>query len=686
MSVTSTLAMAFLLQTGSLPAADSASARIDSAGTARALAHAYVADFLSQWRSAWLATATAQSDTVRDEHFRTFAFARRGLPVDAPPDSLLATRLVAVHCHLDGGSDLWTILPFARRIQIIGTRESAHGVCPLWRLDKASADGDESLDLDAALDPMWRAHITQSRAQLLTLLDSLAAIAPADDFIVGQRVRFAVQLGDTTRIAASVEGCRGTAWWCTALAGYVLGARRPLMADSLFALAEARMPPAARCAWQDASVLLPPSARTEYVALDCDARERATARLWWLADPLHGTPGNSRLTEHRGRLVRVLLHAALDQDERYDWRRTHGGGALREALVRYGWPSFAWWAGTRTDTSHSAYLTGVGAPPTRPYATFEYNRDRLHLVPAWRAIADPFTAEPSDLSVAAAPADPRSTWWPSEHAALDRPLCELADQQVAVLRRQRTVLVAAAAPLACQVSPSEAGGRMTASLVLSSSPDDFTIAARRTGEMGSTVALAGEIVPRPLILSLEIVPADASTSPALRMRMGLMPPAALSVMRPGSLAISAPLLFTADAKNTPPTDADGAIARMLGSLRLTGRRAIGVYWETYNAAPSDSLDVGVRIERAVDVGPLRKLAGALGLVGEARAPTAVKWRESAVPAEPAGSGAPPVPIRPRAIVLDISALKPGDYWVQVEVSKPGGTRLTSRRLVTVVTR
>lgn len=682
-----TLLTAVLLLQSAAPVGNTDAARSEAPISAHTLARETVTDFLAQWRSAWLASASERGDTVRTDDWKTFAFATRGLPTDAPPDSVLATRIVAVHCHLDGGADLVTVLPFARRMQMIGTRESAHGVCPMWRVRPGSSESDEATDPDAALTPVWRSHVAHARLALVARLDTLSEAAPADDFIAGQRVRFTLALGDTARSSIAVAACRGTPWWCTALAGYAAHvSHQASQADSLFAVAESQMPPDVRCRWQDASVLLSPSARTEYAALGCDDRARIAMRLWWLADPLYTTPGNERLAEHRARLMAILLHSALEQDERYDWRHARGGGALREALVRYGWPSFAWWPGTRTDTSHTSYLARIGAASTRPYATFEYERNRVHLVPSWAAIADPYGAEPTDLSVAVPPQNPRSAWWPSEHVRLDRPLCELADEQVAVLRRQRTVLIAAAAPLACQIAPADAGGSMTGALVVSPEPGESTMLAHTPGAVDKTLRLAGEFVARPVVLSLEAVPRGASTGPAMRMRMGVTPPASLAVMKTGSLAISAPLLFAAEASDVPPRDADGAIARMLGSVRLAGRRAVGVYWEAYNVAPSDSLTVRVRVERVKDVGPFRKLAGALGLVGEARA-TAVQWREGAIaPTDNSINGAKEVPIRPRAVVLDISTLAAGDYWIQIEVQRPGGAALTSRRLIEVVSR
>ena len=72
-------------------------------------------------------------------------------------------------------------------------------------------------------------------------------------------------------------------------------------------------------------------------------------------------------------------------------------------------------------------------------ATAEYPQDRLHLVPAWSAVDDPFHA-PADAWQINMPAltgdeEPAAQWWPAEHYARSAGgIAQLSDQTV-MLRR-----------------------------------------------------------------------------------------------------------------------------------------------------------------------------------------------------------------------------------------------------------
>jgi hypothetical protein len=667
-----------------------------SAAPEREFAAQVVRDFLAQWRNAWMASATERGDGISATQLRAFMAASVGVAAASgatTPDSVLATRMVAVHCHVNGSydSDRLVFLRFAKPVAVIQAGQTPHGVCPFWRMSDVDPPGDELIDIDAALTDTWRRSISASRRQLVAILDSLAHVAPQDDFIAGQRLRFALALDDSSRTLAAVRECAGTPWWCVSLAG--LAASRLghwSTADSVFAVAEAMMSPEARCAWLDVGSLLPASSRREYVAMPCARRLTVGERLWWLADPLMSTEGNSRRVVHRARLMLVLLHAALAEDERYHWAPDAGGAVLREVIIRYGWPSAAWWPGAATDSGHSIYLREIGTSATRPYSSFEYGRNRVHLLPSWRALSDPFSAPSTELTAARPPADLRSTWWPSEHAAIPEELCELGDAQVAILRRQTSIRVASAFPVRCSGVPATVAQAYTAAIVLSPGPDAPSVIGRSQAMAGGVARVTVESDARPVVVSLEAVGAVAHGAPAMRMRFGALLPADLSVMRRGSIAISMPLLFDGSGERPDdpgstrsvrdvPQEADAAIARMLGSQRIGRLKQLGIFWETYNVATSDSLEVRVDIERAGAVEPWRRLANSLGIVDDARSATSVAWREFQAPTT-MGSGRDAVPIRPRGIVMDVSTLKPGDYWVRVVVGRPNERPISSQRL------
>src|ERR671922_293322 len=95
---------------------------------------------------------------------------------------------------------------------------------------------------------------------------ALAARLPAqreatDDWIRGQRVRYALEARDAAAARALVAECGGTAWWCDALAGLVWHAEgEEARAARAFAAALRAMPDSLRCAWLDARAWLPPRA------------------------------------------------------------------------------------------------------------------------------------------------------------------------------------------------------------------------------------------------------------------------------------------------------------------------------------------------------------------------------------------------------------------------------------------
>ena len=94
--------------------------------------------------------------------------------------------------------------------------------------------------------------IVARRALLISLFDSLSAIHPGDDWIVGMAVHYRIESGDVAGADSAARTCRATAWWCAALTGYAAQARgNAAAADSAFSIALATMPEAQRCQWTD---------------------------------------------------------------------------------------------------------------------------------------------------------------------------------------------------------------------------------------------------------------------------------------------------------------------------------------------------------------------------------------------------------------------------------------------------
>ncbi len=213
-------------------------------------------------------------------------------------------------------------------------------------------DGDS--DRDFAPEP---ASIDEARSQLLTSLDSLAALIPGDAWLHGQRVRYRIEAGrldDAAHVAAS---CRvAEPWPCAALAGLVEHLRGHT--------------PAATAAFQDALDSMPRDVRIRWLDLDplLDRELRAwlddqgdslvaAQRIWTLADPLFLAPGNDRWNGHMGRWAYAMSSEDTRTPHQLRW-----GSDLEEVVVRYGWP-VAWersWP--QGGGSSSAAVIGRDAP------------------------------------------------------------------------------------------------------------------------------------------------------------------------------------------------------------------------------------------------------------------------------------------------------------------------------------
>jgi hypothetical protein len=423
--------------------------------------------------------------------------------------------------------------------------------------------------------------------------------------------------------------------------------------------------------------------------MTCARRDTLSARALWLAAPLFIAPANERRVEQFVRSTLLVLRTALRQDERYDWNYGVGSDARAEMIRRYGWPTLIAWGGGALDHEHSGYLNHSGSLPNDPYTTYEYSPGRVHLVPAWSAILQPFKARADAWALVETPgADGRlaplsAPWWPVEHFDLPYPLVQLRQPQVAVFRRQDAVVLATATDL--DATPLRRGPSDTipeVTLVVSDSPNAIQRVARAPGVVGETAVLWGEMTSRPVVAGVEFL-AD-SHYPAARTRFGVTPPQALSAMKPGEVGISdAALLEPPVGDGAAPNEIGEALKHMLGSTRLEhGSGRLAVYWETYGFLPSDTVEVAVWIERYTPQGILRNLRIMLDVSQDLNTPVAITWKEPQ-PDHSARVTSGRVPIIARSIVLDVSKLPAGDYWLDVAVKKAGQQPVRTRTTFTV---
>lgn len=619
-----------------------------------------VLHFLATWRSAWLESVGWSS------HDNT------------------GIRLRDVHCHWDGsygtrgygnyipGGSVAHGGPPPPSLIHHGSRRS---MCPDWFPTDERKPADERLDRDVSLSSLQRERARSARALLLDSLAYFDERRPGDAWITGQRVRFLIDQGDVKAAIGVARACTAVRVWCAQITGYAYHrAGDYRRADSAFDAASALMKPDKRCEWTSVSLLLDHDSRSAYEHLNCDERVAANEKLWWAATPLFSDSTDDRRSEDFARKVLVQLHSALPWDERYDWRGYHGGEAVGEMLERYGWPAFSQFGGLQEERDHAGWMNFYDSTRT---ATAEYPQDRLHLIPKWRAVADPFhsTADTWQINMPQINNDdePAAQWWPDEHYARDAGgIVQLPDQTV-MLRRDSDVLLVTASELKGAVRELREQSA-TGVLVRTTGPRRIELLPHQTYVNNSGIILTGRISLQPAVVGTELVAARKGDLSA-RTRFGIVPPAPLSAFGPGETAISDPVLI--GSSEQIPTSPDDALQRTLGSTRVTGEK-LGVYWESYGFAPEDSMDVAVVITRHEQIGKIRRLGMFLRLAQDPNGSVAVRWKE---PQTGHNTWLIPgvVPIQARSIQLDLSQVEPGHYIVQVMVGKRGATPISSSR-------
>jgi hypothetical protein len=226
---------------------------------------------------------------------------------------------------------------------------------------------------------------------------------------------------------------------------------------------------------------------------------------------------------------------------------------------------------------------------------------------------------------------------------------------------------------------------MSFALVASATPDSVTRVADVRGVVGAPVVASGAVGPAPVVVGLESPPATRGGRPrALRTRFGVIPEAPLSALAPGAVAVSNPIILQARPDGEEPaTIPDSALRQMAGTHEVGQIGRIGVYWETYGIAPTDSIEVAVWIERYSRQSIVRRFGAALNLATDLNTPVAYTWREP-TPGRAVHVIDGPVPIVSRSIAVDVSNLSPGEYYLDVAVRKIGGAEPARGRTRIVV--
>jgi hypothetical protein len=518
------------------------------------------------------------------------------------------------------------------------------------------------------------------------LADGARAL-PGDAWIAGQRVRFALDQSDTAQAMAAAVDCRADKWWCSALSGYVSWVRGRLAeSDSTFLAALDQTPARMRCNWTDHAMLFRGEDRRQYTSLSCAGRDSLAERLWWLADPQYGDNVNERRAAHAARLVLYELRSATTFHERWEMRQSHSGLAMLEMLVRYGWPSIAIWGGAEEDRSHYGYL-GISSEAVwnhGRFATAEYTQPRIHTVPALAAVLDPMTSEDFDwvLTEEAHRFSTRSLsmWWPVEHfERAAGPMVQLWSQR-GLFRRQDSVLLAIAAAFPEEDFPGARDDTLRGDLFLATAPGTHRAVPQRA-VVGRTNIMKSLVGSEPQLLSLELA-GERPPGVLGRTRLGLTPPQPLSSLAPAEIAVSPPVFIMPAEPGDEDTDTpEAALSRMYTSTYFENVFSVGVYWETYGFAATDTAVLTVNFVRYEP--PARGfLQRFLRGFREPKADVLARYEQVARARMVVEPG--PVPIIGRVLTLDVSRLERGDYKAIVSASRPGGVAASGETMIHIL--
>ena len=493
---------------------------------------------------------------------------------------------------------------------------------------------------DAPL-PAERPRVAAARGRLRASLDSLGTIDSASDYIAGQRVRYAIEAGDTAGAVAAVARCAATPWWCAALRGLAwhrAGAEASSAAAFDSALAE--MPDTLRCRWLDVRDWMPAGVRLDRTrdARHCAARDAMAARLFWLAAPLLTWRRDAARDEFLSRRTLAKLLAGTPNAQYPFWRWDSD-----ETALRYGWPDQ--WA--REDSPLGA------AEDLDTRVIGDEPRPSFSVVPNRHALKSPFGALPDDWQLT----DDRAAvmrYAPGWLRTIDT-----LPVQLARFRRGADSMAVVAAYDGRALLDSGSTGFAAALSLSTGLAAESTLAIRVT--TGAPVgALVVDAPARAALAAVEVF--DSVGRRAARWRSGIAPLSA-------SGAISDLLVGIGGSPGAQPM-LDSAARTAIPALRATTRDTLALYWETYlRPPPGGSVRTTVRLTRIA--GFLGRVGRVFGL-GHPHPGPGVSWQDARLDSLPG-----------RSLRFGLAEVPPGRYRLEVTVQTSEG-RGTAARDIEVV--
>jgi hypothetical protein len=426
-------------------------------------------------------------------------------------------------------------------------------------------------------------QISKAREQLLAVLDSVAAVNPADGWVTGQRVRYLLEAGRTSAAVEAARACAAERWWCAALEGLASHvSERYLAADSAFARALEEMTEPRRCEWVDVRVVMTPRVQRDLSRATCEERWLHANALWQVAQPLWTIAGNDLRTEHFSRLTMAEILSRADNAHGLRW-----SSDSRELLVRYGWAE--WY--TRQEPSPymaaTPRVTGHDREPSYWFFPDVESVRGLKLVTAesWRL------REPAAV-----------TRYAPRH--IER-MTELPHQLIRLPRGDSMLLVAVHETADSVLARDSAVARVAA----------LVRGQVVRGDVGESGAVASLMVPSDtVIVSVEVV--GAKRKHAARARYVVAP------LECGAWCVSDLILFRPPASGGAALDS--ALHHALPEPRHPNHAPLGVLWELHGVPSASPAWVSLTIS-PLRIGRLRRLATQLRLAPEA-APVRLRWQ------------------------------------------------------------
>jgi len=500
--------------------------------------------------------------------------------------------------------------------------------------------------------------ITLAREELLDTLAHTARLLPGDGWIAGQRVHYLVEAGRAHEALAVARACTARApGWCEALRGFALHRlERFEDAERAYRVALEAMDAREAEEWLTLDLLLEGMDESGLAGLDPEARERASRRLWALADPYYLVRGNDRWTEHMSRHTGGRIQRRARNPHGLPW--TSG---LDELAIRYG-----------HETSWSRYVPTSGSS-MRPRVTGRHPPHSERYMPPDGVLAGRFSL-------------PAGTVWGDP---LERPRSAYAPSYAPELGTMQTVL-----------ARFRRGDSLLVVAPFRFEPRDTAEAASNPGSPGE-----GNEQRRDVQAGLFLVP-WAETVGEIRppVRRMLAERGTLSLMAPlGSYVYSVEALdrragqgarlrgdlvlgphpddipdlsdfLVIEAPDRAPESVDDVMDHALPSLALGGLQELAVAWEAYGLGTGEA-----RIAYRLAIEPLdrsffRRLGEFLRL-RRREASLNVDWSE-------------PSPGRPgahfRSVDLDFRNLAPGIYELRLELRVDDWAPVIRRRRVQIV--